>query len=134
MAKNWTNNVAISSHCWHRSRHIRFLAETFTSEGKNFYFRISSLSLFSFSYFLKTFLYSFISLTLKSFSIISLSCVFFYQKNVFKNGPNPGLFFIYFHLFKHTLQFLKQINVKTCPSSIQCRDSNSQLWNMILLA
>ena len=25
---------------------------------------------------------------------------------------NPALFFIYFRLFKHTLQFLQQINVK----------------------
>ena len=32
----------------------------------------------------------------------------------------------FFHLFKHTLQFLQQINVKKCTSSIGCRDSNSQ--------
>ena len=38
----------------------------------------------------------------------------------------PGLFFIYFRLFKHTLQFLQQINVKKCPSSIWFQDSNSQ--------
>ena len=36
-----------------------------------------------------------------------------------------GLFFIYFRLFKNTLQFLQQINMKKCPSSIQCKDLNS---------
>ena len=45
---------------------------------------------------------------------------------VFLNWAKPGLFFIYFRLFKHTLQFLQQINVKKCPSSIRCRDLNSQ--------
>ena len=39
---------------------------------------------------------------------------------------NPGLFFIYFRLFKHTLQFLQQINVKKCPFSIQCQHSYSR--------
>ena len=42
----------------------------------------------------------------------------------FKKWTIPGLFFIYFCLFKQTsLQFLQQINVKMCPSSIQCWDS-----------
>ena len=31
---------------------------------------------------------------------------------VFFKWANPGIFFIYFHLFKHTLQFLQIINVK----------------------
>ena len=34
-----------------------------------------------------------------------------------------------YHLFlsfKHTLQFLQQINVKKCPSSAWCRDLNTQ--------
>ena len=39
---------------------------------------------------------------------------------------NPGLFFLYFRILKHTLQFLQQINVKKCPSSIRCQDLNSQ--------
>ena len=43
----------------------------------------------------------------------------------FIKWANPGLFFIYFHLFKHTLQCLQLINVKKCPSSIWCQDSNS---------
>ena len=43
----------------------------------------------------------------------------------FKKWANPGVFFIYFSLFRHTLQFLQQINVKKCPSSIHCQDSNS---------
>ena len=34
--------------------------------------------------------------------------------------------FVYFCLFKQTLQFLKQINVKKCPTNIQRRNSNSQ--------
>ena len=50
---------------------------------------------------------------------VSRTCFFF--KMVL-----PGLFFIYVCLFKHTLQFLLQIIVKKCPSSIQCRDSNSR--------
>jgi len=41
-----------------------------------------------------------------------------------KKWAYPGLFFIYFRLFKHTLQFLQQINVKKYPSSIRYRDSN----------
>ena len=39
---------------------------------------------------------------------------------------NPVRFFVYFHPFKQTLQFLQQINLKKCPYSIQSRDSNSQ--------
>ena len=35
-----------------------------------------------------------------------------------------GLFLIYFRLFKQTLQFLQQINVKKYPSSIWFWDSN----------
>ena len=44
----------------------------------------------------------------------------------FKKCTNPGLFFVYFCLFNQTLQFLQQINVKKCPSSIRHQDSNSQ--------
>ena len=47
-------------------------------------------------------------------------------KITFFRWANPGLFFIYFRLFKQTLQFLQQINVKKCPSSIRRQDSNSQ--------
>ena len=44
-----------------------------------------------------------------------------------KKCANPGLFFIYFRHFKHTLQiFTTNTYVKKCPSSIWCRDSNSQ--------
>ena len=46
--------------------------------------------------------------------------------NLFKKWAIPGLFFIYFRLFVHKLQILQQINVKKCPSSKQCRDSNSR--------
>ena len=46
---------------------------------------------------------------------------------IFFKWANPSLYLLYFRLFKHTLQFLLQINVKKCPSSIWCRDSNSYL-------
>ena len=39
---------------------------------------------------------------------------------------NSGLFLIYFPLFKYTLQFSQQIQVKKCPSGILCQDSNSR--------
>ena len=42
-----------------------------------------------------------------------------------KNGPTPASFSFIFGLFKQTsLQFLQQIYVKKCPSSMQCQDSN----------
>ena len=41
-----------------------------------------------------------------------------------KNGPTPASFSFIFGLFKQTIQFLQQIYVKKCPSSIWCRDSN----------
>ena len=51
------------------------------------------------------------------------------QKHVFflkKIGPIPASFSFIFGLFKQTIQFLQQINVKkSCPSSIRCWDSNS---------
>ena len=48
-----------------------------------------------------------------------LSCLFF------KNGPTPASFSFIFGLFKQTsLQFLQQIYVKKCPSSIQYQKSN----------
>ena len=60
-----------------------------------------------------------------------LFCLFSFPSSTnrydgFFKWANPGLFFIYFRLFKHALQFLQQINVNKCPSSIRCRDSNSQ--------
>ena len=45
--------------------------------------------------------------------------------NFFK-WANPCLFLFIFGLFKQTLQFLQQIYVKKCPSSIRCQDSNPQ--------
>ena len=39
---------------------------------------------------------------------------------------HPVLFFSYFRLFKHTIQVLQQINVKTSPSRIRCWDLNPQ--------
>ena len=42
----------------------------------------------------------------------------------FKIGPTPASFLFIFGLFKQTIQFLQQINVKKCPSSIRRWDSN----------
>ena len=41
-----------------------------------------------------------------------------------KKWTNPSHFYFIFGLFKQTIQFLQQINVKKCPSSIWCQDSN----------
>ena len=45
----------------------------------------------------------------------------------FKKWANPVLFLFIFSLFKQTIQYLQQINVKKCPSSMWCRDLNPQL-------
>ena len=45
---------------------------------------------------------------------------------VFLNGQSSDSFSFIFGLFKQTIQILQQINVKKCPSSIQCQDLNSQ--------
>ena len=49
----------------------------------------------------------------------SIVCYFF--KKAFL-----GLSFVFSTVFKQTLQILQQINEKKRPSSIRCRDSNSQ--------
>ena len=42
-----------------------------------------------------------------------------------KNGPSPASFLLIFSLFKQTsLQFLQQMYVKNCPSSIRYWESN----------
>ena len=56
--------------------------------------------------------------------MLLLDCSTFHRF-FFKKWASPGLFLIYFRLFKHTLQILQQINLKKCPSSIWCRDLNS---------
>ena len=48
------------------------------------------------------------------------------KNNDISYRTNPGLFFVYFRLFKQTLQFLQQMNVKKCPSSIRRWDLNPQ--------
>ena len=46
---------------------------------------------------------------------------------LFKNGPPQPLLSFIFGLFKQTsLQFLQQIYMKKCQSSIRCWDSNPQ--------
>ena len=60
----------------------------------------------------------------------SLLYLFMYV-GLLKNGPTPAPFMFIFSLFKYTIQFLQQINVKNvkmskCPSSIWSWDSNPQ--------
>ena len=43
---------------------------------------------------------------------------------MFFKWAHPGLFSVIFCLFKQTIQFLQQINVKKCPSIIWHRESN----------
>ena len=52
---------------------------------------------------------------------------------LFKKWANLGLFFIYFRLFKHTLQFLQQINVKNVHPGYNAGIQTHDLWNMSLL-
>ena len=49
-----------------------------------------------------------------------------YDRDKGLRGQSRPLFGLFLVFFKQTKQFLHQINVKKCPSSIQCRDSNSQ--------
>ena len=51
---------------------------------------------------------------------------FYWGQFFLKNGPTPASFSFIYCFSKHTLQFLQQLNVKKCPSSIWCRDSNSR--------
>ena len=46
------------------------------------------------------------------------------RQDLKKIGPTPASFLFIFGLFKQTIQFLQQINVKKCPSSIRRWDSN----------
>ena len=46
----------------------------------------------------------------------------------FLNGPTRASFPFIFGLFKQTLQFLQQIDVKKCPSSIQRQDLNPRTF------
>ena len=82
------------------------------------YVVIISLYLFYSSFLFYLFHAEFLSLCL-SLDIFLTYCFF--------KWAIPGLFFIYFRLFKQTLQFMQQIYLKKmlCPSSIQRRDSNS---------
>ena len=43
-----------------------------------------------------------------------------------KKWDNPGLFFVFFGLFKQTIQFYNKNICEKCPSSIRCRDLNPQ--------
>ena len=55
-----------------------------------------------------------------------MSRLFTHPHTYFFKWAILGLYSIYFRLFIETIQILQQINVKKCPSSIQCWDSNSQ--------
>ena len=41
----------------------------------------------------------------------------FFKKKIFLIWANPGIFLVYFRLFKQTIHFLQQINVEKHPSS-----------------
>ena len=47
-----------------------------------------------------------------------------FSLSLFEKISHPRHLFVYFRLFKQTLQFLKQIYVNKCRSSIWCMDSN----------
>ena len=51
----------------------------------------------------------------------------------FKKLAIPGLFFIYFRLFKQTLQFLQQINVKNVHPEYGAGIQTHNHWNISLL-
>ena len=51
-----------------------------------------------------------------------VNCIFIF----FKIWANSGLFFFYFHLFKHTLQILQQIGVWKMSIQYMYQDLNSQ--------
>ena len=66
--------------------------------------------------------------TLESAVLRQLKRIIFSKYNtgtsilIVQEWANPGFFFIYFRPFKHTLQFLQQINANKCPSCKRCRD------------
>ena len=45
-------------------------------------------------------------------------------QEIFLKWAIPGLFFVYFCLLMQTLQFLQQINMKKCPTSMWRWDLN----------
>ena len=58
----------------------------------------------------------------------------FWDRVIFKKKwANPSLFFIYFRLFKHTFQFLQQINVKNVHPLFCAGIWTHNLWNRSLL-
>ena len=69
---------------------------------------------------------------LEKFSSSWQANVFLKSANVVffsKNGPSPVSFVFIFSLFQtNIIQFLQQINLKKCPSSIRHWDSNPQPW------
>ena len=53
---------------------------------------------------------------------------------ILKIIDQPGLFFIYFRLFKQiSIQFLQQINVKNVHPVYGAGIQTQELWNMCLL-
>ena len=73
------------------------------------------------------FLINFLGRSYHQFLSKSTDCIFSGQV-LFKKWANPGLFcrFIFCFFKQTSLQFLQQIHVKKCPSSIRCQDSNPQ--------
>ena len=65
---------------------------------------------------------------LKDFTNKESSSCFYKILNIFlKNGPTPASFsFIFVFSNTHYNLFIQQMNVKKCPSSLRCQDSNSR--------
>ena len=60
-------------------------------------------------------------------------CLFAVTARFFFKWANACLFFIYFHLFQHTLPFLQQINVKNAHPVDGAVIRTHNLWKMSLL-
>ena len=55
------------------------------------------------------------------------------QQQVFLKCVFPGLFFVYFRLFRQTLQYLQQINVKNFHPVYSAGFRTHDLWNTSLV-
>ena len=119
-----------------RSRQFRILKQYFN----DFVCQLLAPSLIWQWKFLSRFLDNFKKFVFKSFFTfakklrVQLSGIFYLELSFVKFRERwtrnlikwaiPDIFLVYFCLYKHKLQFLQQINVKKCPSSKQCWDSN----------
>ena len=66
-------------------------------------------------------------------SLVLVLCICVYNSFVSYEWAIPGLFLVYFHLLKQTLQFLQQINVKNVQPIYSAGIRTHNLQNMSLL-